>query len=83
MKVKIFNGLCSKTYPQFEKEINNFLSNFVEIKKISFTQLQNNIVLCCYEGITKEDCLKIEAAKLKRRACEDAYLQELLRTDLN
>jgi hypothetical protein len=54
MKVKIFNGLCSKTYPEFEKEINDFLSNFAEIKKISFTQLQNNIVLCCYEGETWE-----------------------------
>lgn len=52
MKVKIFNGICSETYPNFEKEINNFLSGFAKIEEISFTQLQNNIVLCCYEGET-------------------------------
>lgn len=79
MKVKIFS---TDTWEELEEEINDFLDGFANIEKISFTKLSDNgVTLCAYEGMLKEEYLKLETARLERQVYADTRLSALLGVD--
>lgn len=54
MKAKIFHRFMADA-EELENSINEFLSGFATIEKISFTPLNKDDVLCVYEGETWEE----------------------------